>query len=261
MANYIKSEFYRAAHTKWLYGAAAALGALTILFNLVLWLLATFTSGFRYGTTSFSYSNLVAQPMVYCFVSFILTAILYEGQGKNGTRKNAIAYGISRTNIFLGNCLASLAASFLTLIPVLAAHIASGSLLLEHCGPVGVQDLLLELPAASLVGVSSVVLAVFALDAFGRTTTAILVWYLTLFGVPHALFLLSIKLPFLYQAALWMPANFFNNEYSPYMAVNLTQCSAIWDTPAGMAKCLGAGAIGIALFGAAGVLLLRNRDA
>lgn len=261
MANYIKSECYRAIHTKGTYGIAALLTGLAILFNVVLWLFTTFDPEFRYGTSSFSFSNLVAVPMAYCIAAFLITAILYEGERRNGTHKNSISNGISRTALFLGKSFISLAVSLTILIPVMAGYIASGLLLLPLNGPVTVQDLLLEIPAVSLVAISSLILGVLVLETFDRTVAGILVWYLILFGIPKILFLLSLKLEFLYPIALWMPANFFNNFSSPDMAVNMGQCSTIWDTMPGMAKCLAAGGIGILLFTACGIYVLKNKEA
>lgn len=261
MANYIKSECYRAIHTKWVYGITALLAGLTILFNVVIWLLTAFDPEFRYGTSSYSFSNLVAEPMAYCIVAFLIAAILYEGERRNGTRKNSISNGISRTSLFLGKCFVSLAVSLAILIPVMAAYIGSGLLLLPQKGPVTVQDMLLEIPAVSLVAVSSLVLGILMLEIFERTVVGILAWYVIMFGIPKVLYLLSFKLAFLYPVALWMPANFFNNFSSPYMAVRMGECSVIWDTVPGMARCLAAGGAGVLLFGVCGVCILRKRDA
>lgn len=260
MTNYIKSECYRTLRTKWVYGIAAILSGLILLYHLAVWLLAAFTPDFRYGTASFSYSNLVSQPMIYCLAAFLITAVLYEGEHRYGTCKNAVAYGISRTNIFLGKCIVSLAACFAILVPVMAVYITSASLFLPKGGPVTLLDLLMEIPAVSLVAVSALVLGVFVLEMFDRNIIGILVWYLILFGIPKVLFLLSMKLEFLSSAAFWMPANFFSNAFSPQMAVRMSECSVIWDTPLGMAKCLAAGAIGIFLFGILGILALRKKD-
>lgn len=87
MTNYIKSECYRTLHTKWVYGSGIILSGLTILFHLVIWLFNTFTPNFRYHTTSFSYSNLVGQPMLYCILAFVIAAILYEETQKRHPEK------------------------------------------------------------------------------------------------------------------------------------------------------------------------------
>ena len=118
----------------------------------------------------------------------------------------------------------------------------------------------MEIPAVSLVAVSAAVLGIFLLELFEQSIFGILVWYLILFGIPKILFLLSIKLEFLQPAALWLPANFFEDLAHPGMQVTTATCITVWDTGAGMAKCLTAGAMGILLFGLWAIVTLRNKD-
>lgn len=260
MINYIKSECYRIFHTKSIYITALILSGLTFSFNLVLWLFGRYAPNFSYATTSFSYSNLVGEPMLYCTAAFLIAAILYEGERKNGSRKNSIAYGISRTDLFLGKCLVSLFAAFLVLIPVMTVFAGSAVLLLPRQGPVTLQDLLMELPAVSLVAIFSIILGIFMLELFEQSIFGILAWYCILFGIPKILFYLSIKLEFLQTAAFWMPANFFRDLAHPDMQVTTKTCITVWDTGAGMGKCLAAGGIGILLFGFLAIVTLRKRD-
>ena len=50
--------------------------------------------------------------------------------------------------------------------------------------------------------------------------------------------------------ASWLPYNFFSNE----VAINQSGLAEfLWDTPAGLAKCLIAGFAGVAVFGIAGL--------
>lgn len=256
MLNYIKSECYRALHTRSLYLLLGIFAGLTALFNLVLYLFTAYTPNFRYGTTSFSYSNLVSQPMLYCIAACIVVSVLYEGDSRNGTRKNSIAYGISRTSMFLGKCVVSLIVSLIILIPIMAVYLGSAVVFLEETGPVTVQDMLMEIPGVSLIALSALILAILLLELFDKTILGLIVWYAILFAIPKLIFILSMKLSFLTPLALWLPVNFFSAE----MTVNLTTCSTIWQTAAGMAKCLLAGTAGILLFGASGVLLLRKKD-
>lgn len=260
MTNYIKSECYRVFHTKPVYLTALILSGLTLLFNMVLLLFHRYAPDFSYATTSFSYSNLVSQPMLYCLIAFFIAAILYEGENRNGTRKNSIAYGICRTNLFLGKCLISLFTAFLILIPTMAVYASSASLLLPRQGPVTMRDLFMEIPAVSLVATSSVVLGIFMLELFGQVIYSILAWYFIMFGIPKIIFLLSIKLEFLQTAALWMPANFFTNLGHPGMQVTTKTCITVWDTGAGMGKRLTAGGIGILLFSLWAIAALRKKD-
>ena len=98
MLNYIKSELYRAAHSKELRGAFIGLLAIILFLNLTLFLMKD-VEHFRYGSSSFSYSMLVSVPMMYCYVAADVAAMLYESDRRNGTMGNSIAYGISRMQL------------------------------------------------------------------------------------------------------------------------------------------------------------------
>ncbi len=256
MLNYMKSEFYRVLHSAVVYVTAVILGVLTIILNVMLAGFNRFSTDFLYGTTSFSFSNLVANPMVYCYMAFIIVAILYEANKRNGDLKNTIAYGISRTKIFAGKCIVSFITSLVILMIVMTVYIVSAVLLLKHSGPTEIEDLLLEIPAVSLIAISSLILGVVVLELFNKSVIAMVVWYLIFAGIPTALFCIGIKVEFIQKIALWMPENFFRVE----MQVNMAQCTTIWDTAEGMAKCLISGAIGIVLFSIAGILLLRKKE-
>lgn len=256
MRNYIKSECYRICRSGWVYGMAGILAVLTILYNLVSWLLLTFTPDFPYGTTSFSFSNLVANPMLYCYLAFIIAALLYEADTRNGACKNSIACGISRTDIFFGKCITSFLTAFAMLITTMTAYIASTVLLLEHKGPTRLKDLLLEVPAVSLIALSALILSILLLEIFDKIIVSILVWIVILVAIPRIFLILSLKISVLLPIALWMPENFFSVE----MSVNMSQCITLWGYPEGMAKCLISGALGILIFSLMGIWLVRKKD-
>ena len=124
-----------------------------------------------------------------------------------------------------------------------------------------VLDLLLELPAMSLIAIASLVLANVLLEVFDKSIVSILVWLAVLVFLPKILLLAGMALTtasstLLLDIALWMPANFLTAQ----SRVNMSECVAIWDTAQGMAKCLIAGGAEIVVFGALGVVLLRKRE-
>ena len=258
MLNYIKSELYRVWHVKIILTMGGVFAGLTLAMNLVLFLLKDMEH-FRYGITSFSFSMLVAYPMLYCYVAADVAASLYEGDKKNGTERNSIAAGISRMEIFVGKCLVSLLTALAILVLVLPVYIGSACLLLPPTGPVTVADMLMELPAVALCGISAIVLAVLLLEVFDKSIVSILTWIGIMIALPKALLLAGMLLgtgdDLLTRIAMWMPQNFFMG-----MDVNMSQCTPIWDTAAGMGKCAAAGAIGIVLFGLGAVLLLRKKE-
>lgn len=258
MLNYIKSELYRALHSKEIHGTAIGLLAIILSMNLVLFLMKD-VEHFRYGSASFSYSMLVSVPMMYCYVAADVAVMLYESDRRNGTMGNSIAHGISRMQLFAGKCIVCFTVSLILLAAALPVYIGSASLLHAQ-GPTTAQDMLLEIPAMSLIATGSLILAVVLLDLFQNSFFSVLTWLTVMLLLPKLLLFAGMLLPFggdaLMDAAMWMPANFIPAG----TRVNMSECVTIWDTGAGMARCLISGAAGILVFGLAGVLLLRKRD-
>ena len=258
MLNYIKSELYRALHSKEIHGTAIGLLAIILSMNLVLFLMKD-VEHFRYGSASFSYSMLVSVPMMYCYVAADVAVMLYESDRRNGTMGNSIAHGISRMQLFAGKCIVCFTVSLILLAAALPVYIGSASLLHAQ-GPTTAQDMLLEIPAMSLIATGSLILAVVLLDLFQNSFFSVLTWLTVMLLLPKLQLFAGMLLPFggdaLMDAAMWMPANFIPAG----TRVNMSECVTIWDTGAGMARCLLSGAAGILVFGLAGVLLLRKRD-
>lgn len=259
MLNYIKSELYRTVRSREIRETACVFVGLVLLLNVVLYLFKD-QEHFRYGITSFSYSNLVSLPMIYCYVAADVAAMLYEADKRNGTMGNAISGGISRLELFTGKCIVTLITSLCLLALILPVYIGSAALLLNHAGPTTVKDLLLEIPAVSLIAIAALISAVVLLELFDKTFLSILAWLGIWVIFPKVLMLagmaLEAKTEFLLDISLWMPENFF----TVMMRVNMSECSTIWSTAPGMARCLLSGAVGILVFAGAGVLLLRKQE-
>ena len=213
MLNYIKSELYRAAHSKELRGAFIGLLAIILFLNLTLFLMKD-VEHFRYGSSSFSYSMLVSVPMMYCYVAADVAAMLYESDRRNGTMGNSIAYGISRMQLLVGKCVVCFVASLVMLAVALPLYIGCAELLLHATGPTTIQDMLLEVPAMSLIATGSLILAVVLLDFFENSFFSVLAWLTVMLFLPKILLFAGIVLPFgghphghvHEDVAMWMPA-------------------------------------------------------
>lgn len=195
MLNYIKSELYRAAHSKELRGAFIGLLAIILFLNLTLFLMKD-VEHFRYGSSSFSYSMLVSVPMMYCYVAADVAAMLYESDRRNGTMGNSIAYGISRMQLLVGKCVVCFVASLVMLAVALPLYIGCAELLLHATGPTTIQDMLLEVPAMSLIATGSLILAVVLLDFFENSFFSVLAWLTVMLFLPKILLFAGIVLPF-----------------------------------------------------------------
>lgn len=171
MMNYTKSEFYRIFITKEIYAAAGLLAGIALLLNAALYFF-----GNSYANTSFSYSNLVANPMVFAFMGMIIPFLFYEGGKRNGNLKNTVAGGISRVKIFAGECVVSLAVSTLLMAVTMGVWVLSANLLLEKAGPVEWKDFLGEGAAMYLIAAACLISGILFLEIFDKSIIGILVW-------------------------------------------------------------------------------------
>lgn len=255
MLNYVKSEIYRITHSWGIYVLALCFGAVPLFFNLMLYGFERFTPDFPYATTSFSYSNIVANPMIFCLAALCLVFVLYEGNKKNGNLKNVVAFGISREKIFVGEFMVCLIASVFVLVITATVYILSASLLLKKEGAVEVTDFINEILSVSPVAVFALLLAIFAVLLFEKSFTGFIFWYGILFLIPQILFYMGFKVKPIQEIAMWMPRNFFGT-----MEVNQQVCAPIWDTAKGLATCFISGIAGMAVFGILGVTVLRKKE-
>lgn len=259
MLNYIKSELYRAGHSKEIHGAAMGLLGMIFFMNLILGLMKRLEH-FRYGITSFSYSMVVSMPMLYCYVAFCVAIMLYEGDRRNGTLGNSVSYGLSRLEIFLGKCTVAFVTSLALLALALPVYIGSAVLLLDNAGPTTVREFLTEIPAVSLVALAALCFGVLLLETCDKLLHGMLLWLAVMVFLPKILLLAGLYFSdtseTLLNIALWLPVNFFSQG----VQVNMSQCSVLWSTPEGMGRCLIAGGTGILVIGVMAVLALRKKE-
>ena len=255
MMNYIKSELYRMVHSRMIYVTALGFAGAPLLLNGLLY--ATFRTmpDNAYSYTSFSHSFLISLPMFFCVAAFIVVLSLYEGDKKTGNMKNVVASGISRVKIFAGQIVVSLVACYSILITTLAVYILSARLLLVDAGPATWMDLVKEALVMSPIAISALILAVVVTMVFEKTFVAVMVWSGILYFIPTVFFYVGIRYPVIWKISEWMPDNFLS-----YIEVNTSVCNPMWDTLEGLTKCMVAGAVGIVVFGLAGLCLVRKKE-
>ena len=230
MLNYTKSELYRIVHGRELYLFTGVLCAIVLLSSVLLWAMAS-TPDFPYATVRFSLSNLISMLPSLFLLAGLLVWVLFADDRKDGTFKNAVADGCSRRDLFVGKCLVSTGLGLASMMVILAVYVGSAVLLLE--GPADAVPILLK-------GVA-----------------AFLVWLAIVAIVPSALHAVGMVVEPVGALASWLPYNFFSNE----VAINQSGLAEfLWDTPAGLAKCLIAGFAGVAVFGIAGLWRASKRE-
>ena len=257
MRNYIKSEWYRVTHTATIYVFTGVLSGLTFLMNLALWFLDKVDPTFPYGTVAFSLSNLVCLLEVLLFVGVILVDLLFVGDKKNGSLKNSIAFGISRTDIFMGKCVVGAFVSLISLVVILAVYLGSAKLLLTPgVEPDAVRITLQGVACMLPIAVASEILVLAMCNLFEKELVASIAWYAVMVGIPQICFVFGLKFDSVAKIAAWMPHNYLSSE----VVVNMSGWSCLWQTPAGVAKCLISGFIGFIVFLAFGLLVSKKQE-
>lgn len=258
MINYIKSELYKVTHIRETYVWTGIMAALGILLNVILSVSNRTIKNFPYGSTRFSVSFLIGGPMLFLYGGVIMAALVCNGENKNGTWKNVIAYGISRETALIGKFIAGVITAVCCMLVVVTVYFASAVLLLK--GPW--QDLLAilvrEMGAVLLISISAEMLGIMLMQMIKNDYIVATVWVMVTVALPKACFLLGmgLDLEILNRVSEWMPANFLSLE----VMMNRSEYYALWDTAQGFAKCLIAGAGSMIIYTVAGLLAVRRRE-
>lgn len=257
MRNYIKSEWYRVTHTSTIYMFTGVLAGLALLVNLVLWFLDKVDPTFPYGTTAFSLSNLVCMMTMLFYVGMILVYLIFADDKKNGSLKNSIAFGISRTEIFLGKCVVSTLISLISLAVILVVFLGSAVLLLEpgvepHAVKITLQGVACVIPMA----VASEILGIAFCNFCQKEVVAGIDWYVVMVAIPQICFIIGLKFEPWAKIAAWMPNNYLSKE----IMVNMSGWNCLWQTPEGIAKCLISGFIGLIVFLVFGLIVSKKQE-
>ena len=254
MLNYIKGEWYRIVRGKEVYLLTGVLSLLALAANALELAMTFVDPGFPYATVRFNLSVVTSSLGTLFLIAGMLVWFLYSEDRKNGTLKNALSHGCSRTAVFAGQCIVSSLVGLVCMVVVLAVYVGSAVLLLE--GPVRepVVDLLTGIAVALPSTLAAVVLMVAVLAQCKSISSALVTWTVILFVIPYTLRMVGLLVEPVSVVASWLPPNFFATE----ALVSMTGKSLLWNDPAGLAKCLIAGFASLAAFSALGAWRARK---
>lgn len=264
MANYMKSEFYRIFHDKTIYLITLITTALAVLYNVVHYLALTWLTAFPYGNVRFVLSMLITGMQIFYTGALLVVMLLSTNEYRNGILKNAVASGMSRVQIFVGKCVVYGSVATLSAAVILTGFISTAYALLGWNPAVPLESVwplqvLLTGAAANLpFSLASVVLTVALCQMFQKESQVYIIWVLIICVIPMSVQILGLKIPLLARIAQWMPWNYMKTQVS--VSFLNRQMDALWMHPDGFLKCVAAGAAGIIIFGAAGILGFRKKD-
>ena len=230
MLNYIRSELYRITHTRAAYVTAAILSAGILVINLVLHFWGGGVN--YYGHTSFSYALNISEPFLYVIMGAV------------------VAFGLTRPQIFIGQCISALLAATAIMVVVLAVWLASAELLLSRTEIWTIGDFLSSTAYVYLLAIAGLVSTVFFIAIFQREMTAVVACIAVWNFFPTICRILGAKFEIFAHIASWLPSNFFTSD----------SIIRWWEQPDILEKALTSGVVGILVFGLLGVVLLRKQD-
>lgn len=258
MLNYMKSELYKATHSKDVYLWTAVLAGLAVLTNIILAISNSRIENFPYGMVRFPMSFLIGSPAFLMYGGMMIAMLVCKDENKNGTWKNVVAYGISREAAFLGKCMAATIIAVFCMTVILAAYFGSAVLLLEGPWNDLLTILVHEVGAVLLIAVGAEILGVLLQQIFKTDYMAMIIWAMIIVVMPQLCLMLGagLDIEILSRIAEWLPTNFLEIE----VMMNSKEYYALWDTAQGLAKCLIAGAGSIVIYTAAGLLAVRHKE-
>lgn len=244
MLNYLKSECYRIASSKGIYLFTFGVAAFAFAINLLLFVMNHVEVDFPYGTVRFSLSNLISLIYLVMLCAGLIAVLLYADDRKNGTLKNVLAAGLSRTQAFVAKCLICCLVGFISMLIILFIYLGSAVLLLKDPSTeafvVLFQGILAILPTA----IAAIVFAVALFHFIQSPTWAQIFWVVILFAIPLFIQTLGMYFEPLAVLASWIPTNIFLSESSVTMSV----FDCVWQTDFGMMKCLVTGILALVIF-------------
>lgn len=102
MINYMKSELYRSLKNRNLKIMMAIFLSLLTAMVLVLYYYRMTDATFRYANTRFALGNIYTSMTLVLILTMMISAIIDDGEYKNHTMKHSVAFGVSRTTIYMG---------------------------------------------------------------------------------------------------------------------------------------------------------------
>ena len=255
MTNCIKSEFYRIFHTKMVYVLTGACLMVVLLFNVLLWAMATFTVGFPWATTKFAFSMLEGDMHIPLYLSAVMGSVVTADELKHRTINNSVAFGLSRTQIYLSKLIVGIAASAVCLLVTEAGLISSGYLLLENSGPAYTMSLLKGTVACIPAWIAGMVAFISLYYVTGKESGGIWSWMLIMVAVPAVVSVLGMKFELCARLTSWLLYTMVS-----YTMPNEEWLTYSWSTAAGVLKCQEAGIIGASLFIMLGIWAIRHRE-
>lgn len=257
MLNYIKSEVYRNINTKGNYIFLFGSIGFVIFINVALGLYAKSNVNFSSGNTEFSLSSFYTNIGILLCICVPLVSLIYGQEFKNHTLKNSIAYGISRSQIYLGKFLMEVIISTINLVLISSVYVIVAYLMLEDSGIVYLKDFIQAIVACFPLLLVSLTVSHCFYFIFDNERGVGITWTIIMIVIPLLTSIAGRKIYVLGQIAKWMPWNMVGNAEYDEISKRFIMS---WSSQEGFIRCFLVGAIWLAIFYTLGLLVFKKKE-
>ena len=257
MLNYIKSEFYRNINTKGNYIFLFGSMAFVIFINVALGLFANSQVNFPYGNTKYSLSSFYTFMEILMIICVPLVFLIYGKEFKHHTLKNSIAFGISRSQIYLGKFLMEVIICTINLVLISSAYVIAAYLMLDNSGIVYLKEFIQAIIACYPLLLVSLTAANCFYFIFDDENTAIVVWAIIMVVIPGLLNVAGRRIHILKKIASYMPRNLIGNATFDDESKRIIMS---WSSQEGFIKCFIVGIIGVIIFYTLGLIIFKKKE-
>lgn len=257
MLNYIKSEFYRNINTKGNYIFLFGGMAFVIFLNVALGLFANRHTDFLYGNTKYSLSSFYTFMEILMIICLPLVSLIYGQEFKHHTLKNSIAFGISRSQIYLGKFLMEVIICTINLLLISSAYVIAAYLMLEDSGIVYLKEFIQAIIGCYPLLLVSLTAANCFYFIFDDENSAVLVWAIVMIVIPWLLNIAGREIKILKEIASYMPRNLIANATFDEESQKIIMS---WSSQEGFIKCFVVGIIGVVIFYTIGLIIFKKKE-
>ncbi|WP_270168496.1 ABC transporter permease [Paenibacillus sp. SYP-B4298] len=222
MPNYLRSELYRLVRKK----AVFVFLALCILGPLFITLLTASTGGELYANTEVTFKAALSMWSLPFFIVPILVSLLVSDEFTDGTFKNTVAYGISRSTFFYGKWIIEMLLFIVSWTITYSSLTASVFLILPNTGVSYFLDF-----THSIFGVLPLLLAALTVShclcfLTEKSLPHLVSYVVIMIVLPELYFMFANRIPALKEVVETLPL-------FPYAAAN----DLFWMKPNGLLLC------------------------
>lgn len=245
MSNYLKSELYRLIRKKTLY----LFLAICVLVPILMVMMTASVGSERYSNTEFVFKVASSMWSAVFFAIPLIVSIVISDEFTDGTLKNTVAYGISRSAVFYGKWIMSLLVMGVSWALTYLSLSGSAFLLLENNGTSFFASFTSSIPGVLPLTLGAMTVSHCLGFLTGKPIAHLVAYAVVMVILPEVYFMIGHGVPAMIELVDTVPL-------FPYAAAN----DIAWARPDGLILCWALGMVYACFAFLASTRLLARKD-